>query len=158
MISAAIELVFNIAILVALTLISGFIRQREDSSTREAVLQGLLFGLAAVIGMYRPMVLGPGLIFDGRSVVISVGALYFGPLAALVSAAVSLPYRLHLGGVGVLMGVLTIVLSAMWGPVLAPALAAPRPTHHHPGPAHAGAVRACHAAAADHHLAGTSRA
>jgi len=114
-ISAAIELVFNIAILVALTLISGFIRQREDSTTREAVLQGLLFGLAAVIGMYRPMVLGPGLIFDGRSVMISVCALYFGPLAALVSAAVSLPYRLHVGGAGVLMGMLTIVLSALWG-------------------------------------------
>ena len=115
MISVAIELVFNIAILIALSLISGFIRQREETPTREAVLQGLLFGVAAVIGMYRPMVLGPGLIFDGRSVMISLGALYFGPLAALVSAAVSLPYRLQLGGAGVYMGSLTIVLAALWG-------------------------------------------
>ncbi len=115
MTTVAIELVFNIAILVALSLISGFIRQREESPTREAVLQGLLFGAAAVIGMYRPMVLGPGLIFDGRSVMISLGALYFGPLAALVSAAVSLPYRWHLGGVGMTMGMLTILLAVAWG-------------------------------------------
>jgi len=114
-ISAAIELVFNIAILVALSLISGFIRQREEHRVREALLQGLLFGLVAVIGMYRPMVLGPGLIFDGRSVMISLGALYFGPLAAAVSVAVSLPYRLQMGGVGVYMGTLTIVVSALWG-------------------------------------------
>lgn len=115
MISAAIELVFNITILVALTLFSGFIRQREDNPTRAAVLQGLLFGAAAVIGMYRPMVLGPGLIFDGRSVMISLCALYFGPLAAAVSVAVSLPYRLQLGGVGVVMGTLTIGVAALWG-------------------------------------------
>jgi len=114
-ISVAIELVFNIAILVALSLISGFIRQREEHPTRAAVLQGLLFGAAAVIGMYRPMVLGPGLIFDGRSVMISLGALYFGPLAAAVSVAVSLPYRLQMGGAGVYMGTLTIVVSALWG-------------------------------------------
>jgi hypothetical protein len=44
------------------------------------VLQGLIFGFTAIIGMMNPFVLTEGIIFDGRSVVLSLATLFFGPL------------------------------------------------------------------------------
>ncbi|ADH85352.1 LytS/YhcK type 5TM receptor domain-containing protein [Desulfurivibrio alkaliphilus] len=107
------ELIFNLALLVALCVLSGFLDQRWPRENRLGpVLQGLLFGGAAIIGMFHPLVLEPGLIFDGRSVVISLAALFYGPWAALPAAAMTIAVRVGMGGVGVTMGVLSILTSA----------------------------------------------
>jgi diguanylate cyclase (GGDEF)-like protein/PAS domain S-box-containing protein len=113
--SAALELTYNMAILVAMVLTSGLIRRSQESASRQAILQGLLFGAATVVNMVAPMALGPGLIFDPRTVTLSLCALFFGPLAAGVAAAMALAYRLPLGGAGAIMGVLTIVTAGAWG-------------------------------------------
>ncbi|MDO9143008.1 EAL domain-containing protein [Rhodoferax sp.] len=115
MLSVALELTYNMAILVAMVLTSGLIRRSQESATRQAILQGLLFGTATVINMVAPMDLGSGLIFDPRTVTLSLCGLFFGPLAAGVAAALALAYRLPLGGAGVIMGVLVIVSAAVWG-------------------------------------------
>lgn len=115
MLSAALELTYNMAILVAMVLISGFIRQVQWSERQQALLQGLLFGAATLIGMANPLVLGPGLIFDARSIMISLCALFFGPLAVSVTVTLALIYRIALGGVGLFTGVMVIVASAAWG-------------------------------------------
>ncbi|MDM7995409.1 MAG: PAS domain S-box protein [Acidobacteriota bacterium] len=108
-----VNLIFNLALLVALSIISGFIEKRKPAYRKwAALLQGLLFGGAAIIGMLRPLDLGGGLIFDGRSVVISLCALFFGPLAGGTAAVMAILFRIGLGGVGALMGVL-VVLSSM---------------------------------------------
>lgn len=107
-----IDLIFNLALLVALSVVSGFIEQRLPRHTRMgALMQGILFGGAAVIGMLRPLDLGSGLIFDGRSVMVSLCALFYGPLAAILAALMTIGCRIWLGGVGMLMGVLVIVSS-----------------------------------------------
>ena len=115
MLSVALELTYNMAILVAMVLISGFLRQAYWSERQQALLQGLLFGTATLIGMANPLVLGPGLIFDARSVMISLCALFFGPLAASVTVTLALAYRIALGGVGLYTGGLVILASAAWG-------------------------------------------
>ena len=115
MLSAALELTYNMAILVAMVLTSGLIRRSQESSSRQAVLQGLLFGSATLVNMVAPMTLGVGLIFDPRTVTLSLCGLFFGPLAAAVAAAMALAYRLPLGGAGVIMGVLVIVSASAWG-------------------------------------------
>ncbi len=115
MVSYIIELTYNLSLLVALSVISGFIRQRRGHKALDAILQGLLFGGAAVIGMMRPVILGPGLIFDGRSVMISLCGLFFGPAAVAVAGGMALLYRIILGGQGATMGVLVIVSSALVG-------------------------------------------
>jgi len=107
------DLIINLALLVALSIVSGFIEKRWPRSTRLGVLlQGALFGGASVIGMLRPLNMGSGLIFDGRSVMISLCALFFGPWAAAVTILMTIPCRIALGGSGMIMGVLVILSSA----------------------------------------------
>jgi two-component system cell cycle sensor histidine kinase/response regulator CckA len=107
------DLIINLSLLVALSVVSGFIDKRWPRQTRLGVLlQGALFGGASVIGMLHPLNLGHGLIFDGRSVLLSLSALFFGPWAASVAVLMTIPCRVGLGGAGMIMGVLVILSSA----------------------------------------------
>ena len=111
-----IDLIYNLAMLIALSVVSGFVDLRWKRGTRRgALLQGVIFGGAAVIGMLRPFVMGPGLIFDGRSVMISLGGLYFGPWAAGVACLMTVPLRIFQGGPGAIMGVMVMLVSATIG-------------------------------------------
>jgi PAS domain S-box-containing protein len=112
-----VDLILNLALLVALSIVSGFIERHPPRHPRLGVmLQGLLFGGAAVLGMLRPMNWGPGIIFDGRSVMISLCALFFGPVAGTIAAALAVACRVGLvGGGGIRMGVLVILSSALIG-------------------------------------------
>jgi two-component system cell cycle sensor histidine kinase/response regulator CckA len=54
------DLIINMALLVALSVVSGFIDKHWQRQTRLGVLmQGALFGCASVIGMLHPLNLGP---------------------------------------------------------------------------------------------------
>ena len=109
------ELLYNFGILVSISIISGFIGERRNKYWVSALFQGLLFGSAAVIGMLNPLVVAPGLIFDGRSVMISLSGLFFGPVAAVIAGTMALVLRIHQGGDGARMGVLVIISSALLG-------------------------------------------
>jgi len=107
------DLIVNLSLLIALTIVSGFIDNRWPRHANLGVLfQGVLFGGAAIVGMLRPLDLGQGLIFDGRSIMISLCALYFGPLAVAVSGIMTVACRIYLGGVGMMTGSLVILSSA----------------------------------------------
>jgi signal transduction histidine kinase len=111
-----IDLILNLSLLVALSVISGFINQRWKNDTRKSnALQGFLFGSAATIGMLRPFVLDQGLIFDGRSVVLSLCSLFYGPVARFICASMTIITRLFLGGKGMFPGLLVIVSSCIIG-------------------------------------------
>ena len=110
------DLIFNLSLLVALSVVSGFLDKRFSRDTRTgALLQGALFGAVAIVGMLRPLTLGPGLIFDGRSVMLSRCALFFGPPAAAVSCVMALACRISIGGAGLIMGILTSLSSTAIG-------------------------------------------
>ncbi len=111
-----VDITLNLSLLVALTIVSGFIEDRWSGKPRfTALLQGLLFAAVAVLGMMRPVNMGDGLIFDGRSVVISLAALFYGPLAALPATLIPLVVRISMGGSGVYMAILVILSSAIIG-------------------------------------------
>ena len=112
------ELLYNLSILVSISIISGFIGKRENKYWRRALFQGILFGSAAVIGMLNPLVVTNGLIFDARSVMISLAGLFFGPLAAAISGCMALSLRVSEGGVGTTVAVLEIFFSAAMGSIL----------------------------------------
>ncbi len=110
-----VDLVYNLSLLVALSVVSSFIGQRWRSGRRGAILQGVLFGTTTVIGMLHPLVLSPGLIFDGRSVMISLCGLFFGPVAVGVTGLMAAACRVWLGGSGMTMGLLVILSSSLLG-------------------------------------------
>lgn len=114
--AASVDLILNLTLLVSLTILAGFFDKRlKEKSLRRSVLQGALFAATTIIGMTRPLVLGPGLIFDGRSVMISLCALYFGPVSASIAAGAAIVYRVVLGGSGTGMGVAVALSSAALG-------------------------------------------
>ncbi len=110
------ELASNAAILLVLSfLYIQILRRWEGHSLRVQVLSGVLFGGVAVGVMLSPLHLLPGVVFDTRSVVISVGGLFGGPLVAAITFVMASAYRVWLGGVGALMGVLVSFCSAGLG-------------------------------------------
>jgi PAS domain S-box-containing protein len=111
-----IQLVQNVGLLVALVAVHGqIIRYWKRSAFSSQVVSGFLFGCVALIGMMAPVHLTPGVIFDGRSIVLSVAGLFGGPVTAGIAAILSVAYRLWLGGPGALMGVSVIIESASLG-------------------------------------------
>lgn len=79
---------------------------------------GVLFGSVAVVGMLTPVRLQPGLIFDGRSIILGLAGLVGGPVVALVAATVAGGFRFWLGGVGMWMGVGVAAEAAALGAAL----------------------------------------
>ena len=79
------------------------------------VMTGVLFGAICIVGMLKPLQLLPGVIVDARSVVLSMAALFGGPLTAAVATAMALATRAALGGAGVVVGALTILSASALG-------------------------------------------
>ncbi|EXF95936.1 histidine kinase [Pseudomonas fluorescens HK44] len=104
------------ALLLALCWLHAFIlRCRDEHSTAIQLVSGLLFGATCVIGMLSPISPEPGIFFDSRSVVLSMVALFSGPLVAGVAGVIASIYRLWMGGSGMAYGLAEIGLSILLG-------------------------------------------
>ena len=110
-----IDFIYNLALLAALSVISVFILERMKDRISGKIFQGLLFGFIAIIAMLRPINIGPGLIFDGRSVVISLCGFFFGPFSVIISWGMAVSLRIYQGGAGAVMGILVISSSSLLG-------------------------------------------
>ena len=111
-----IGIVNNITLLLVLGfLYSVSIRRWDIRTLKGQCIAGLLFGLVAVIGMVVPVQYSPGLIYDGRSILLGMVGLFGGGLAAAVAVVMTGLLRLWQGGVGQWAGVATILSSALFG-------------------------------------------
>ncbi len=110
------ELVSNISLLISLVFIQYLIQQKKgNNQLPRQMIQGFLIGCIALILMSRSFELRPGLIFDSRTILLSISGLYMGALPTAVACAVSGTYRMILGGTGMTAGVLTILASGSIG-------------------------------------------
>lgn len=106
------NILYNLSLLFVLIYIASFITKLfKKNNTIRILLQGFLIGLVTIIGMKYSLTLETGLIFDGRSIIISFGTMFFGPSVGFLGAIIGIIYRLQIGGIGWLPGVLTIVVS-----------------------------------------------
>jgi len=111
-----IEIIYNLAILVTVSAVSAFIEARWSKTTSTGkMLQGITFGLIAILAMLNPYELSPGIIFDGRSIVLSLCALFFGPVAGGIAGVMAIVVRMAIGGPGAVMGVSVISSSTAIG-------------------------------------------
>jgi len=110
------DLLLNITLLVTASLVYGYlIRFLNLSLKRNQVITGVLFGVIAILVMTAPVHQKPGIIYDTRSIVISVAGLFSGGISVLITGAVAVIYRIWIGGVGVLAGISTIISAAIIG-------------------------------------------
>ncbi|MBI5745215.1 MAG: response regulator [Elusimicrobia bacterium] len=79
------------------------------------LLAGAILGVICLVVMLNPWILRPGLVFDVRSILLSVAGLFFPPLSAMTAAAIAAGYRLNLGGPGAAMGVAVIFTTTATG-------------------------------------------
>jgi len=120
--SFSISLIYNISLLIALTQAHGLLMRRISRGSlsnhfSRVILPGLLYGVVVVAGMAAPVRLGPGLVFDGRSVVLSLASAFAGPAAGGIAALMAAVYRWHIGGPGVYMGIGVIFESWLLGSI-----------------------------------------
>ena len=106
----------NATLILSLTILYQlFMTRFSPGKTSTRIASGLLFGTTAVIGMSLPVHLMPGVIFDGRSVILSLSGLFGGPVPAAISAMMAGAYRVWLGGEGTHVGLLVIATATAIG-------------------------------------------
>jgi PAS domain S-box-containing protein len=107
----------NAALLIAMAVVFDLALARRDARARawNLVLLGSISGVLAGAIMLTPAVMQGGVRLDARGVLLSLTAVYLGPLAAVTSVAIAAAVRAALGGAGAFAGILWIVASAAIG-------------------------------------------
>jgi PAS domain S-box-containing protein len=115
--SIIVGLLQNTAILLALSYVYEFWWNRNDEPKNilNKILTGIIIGLIGIVVMLTPWILVPGLVFDTRSVVLSVSGLFFGKLPTAIAMLLTGLVRLAKGGDGVLMGIAVVITSGTIG-------------------------------------------
>lgn len=109
-------LINNVALLMALIVVSEFTNSISIKNEKAIpYLNGILIGLIGLAIMLKPFNLSDGIIFDTRSILLSVTALAFGPVSCIIATAFLFVYRLILGGAGVFMGEAVIISAPLIG-------------------------------------------
>lgn len=110
------SIVENIVLIIFLSVIYEiFVDHYRIQDRSKQILSGITLGIIAILAMLKPWVFEPGFFFDTRSIVLSVGALYFGLLPAIISSVLAIITRIIIGGVGTITGVVVILTSVIIG-------------------------------------------
>jgi len=114
--SMVVDLIHNAALLVALSAFYSLLtRFRSKSPLWGRLFLGLLFGIVALAGMKMPFHYAPGIIYDGRSIILILAGLYGGGTVAIIATLIAGIYRALMGGAGVWAGLATIVVTPLIG-------------------------------------------
>ena len=104
---ALIALLQNAALLLAMVVVFDLAvgRQRTDGRARRKIAIGLVLGGLCMALIHTSFRLESGIVFDTRSVLLSVCGLFFGTVPTVIAMAVAAAFRLLKGGVGAWTGV-----------------------------------------------------
>lgn len=92
-------------------LIYGFLQQKIRSRTLRRSVVGVAFGVGAAAAMMEPIHLTDGVQADARGAFISAAAAFGGPIASVITAAISITVRILIGGPTVVPGCISILLT-----------------------------------------------
>ncbi len=107
-----IGLINNAALLLALGLLYDTITLKQQAKKPPVqVLTGVILGAMGIAVMMNPWEFTPGVVFDTRSVLLSVGGFFFGSIPTLMAVLMTGAYRLYQGGAGAWTGVAVIITS-----------------------------------------------
>ncbi|MFA3783901.1 PAS domain S-box protein [Melioribacteraceae bacterium 4301-Me] len=110
------QIIQNAILLVALSTLYNLVSQiRRRNEKLFKIISGIIFGCLAIIGMRIPFYYSPGIIYDGRSIILVLAGLFGGGTSAIISVIIAGAYRLGIGGSGVWAGLSTILGTAVTG-------------------------------------------
>jgi hypothetical protein len=81
-------------------LIVGYVwirRVPQMARVRRDAVVGLLFGLGAIMAILTSVNLGPGVLLDGRTVLVGLAPLFGGWIAAVVTDVMAIGFRIWVG-------------------------------------------------------------
>ena len=107
----------NFAALFSLIFIFSFFSSYilKNKSTLQPIVVGFLFSAAAIFGMLNPVRVTEGVIIDARVVLVALAGTFGGPIAGAVAVLVIAGYRIYLGGIGTVAGVMVIIFAGVIG-------------------------------------------
>lgn len=79
------------------------------------IIGGIIFGLSGIVLMSISFIMPNGVIFDTRSILISISGLFYGVIPTSIAALIIIIYRIVLGGPGVYAGIAVTLTSAALG-------------------------------------------
>ena len=112
----ALNLLLNTTFLVSISIIYNLFFQRiQQQKLLYKLLGGVILGLAGIVLMSISLKLPNNVIFDTRSILLSISGLFYGLVPTSVATLIIVGYRIFLGGPGMNMGIAVAVFSAMIG-------------------------------------------
>lgn len=110
------DLIFNTALLLSISTVYNLFVIRFNSHKKWLNgLLGLFLGGVGILLMMNTFSFSNGIIFDTRSILISVSGMFLGYLPTIIATILISVYRISLGGAGAMTGVLVTVISAVIG-------------------------------------------
>ena len=79
------------------------------------ILSGLVLGTIGIVLMFTPWTMIPGIVFDTRSIMLSIAGLFFGPIPTIIAMLLTSSLRVIMGGDGMWMGIAVIITSGTIG-------------------------------------------
>lgn len=111
-----IGLINNAALLLALWAIYGLVTLKSNIKLIwEKIISGVAIGGLGIAVMLSTIPFSPGVVFDTRSILLSISGLFFGFIPGAIAAIMTSAFRIWQGGAGTTMGVLVIFTSTAIG-------------------------------------------
>ena len=111
------SLLQNIAILIAFSMLYDYawVKSKKIIRITKKIFIGFILGCIGIVLMLTPWTLYPGLVFDTRSIMLSVSGLFFGAIPTIIAMIITSLYRVFMGGDGMWMGIAVILTSGTIG-------------------------------------------
>lgn len=112
-----VALLQNTAILLTFAMLyeNFWLKNDRKKSIFTQITTGLIIGAIGILLMFTPWLLVPGIVFDTRSVMLSVAGLFFGVIPTVVAIIITATVRIIMGGEGLWMGIAVIITSGSIG-------------------------------------------
>ncbi|MEA4936145.1 MAG: ATP-binding protein [Paludibacter sp.] len=92
-----------------------WLKNDRKKSIFTQIITGVVIGTIGTLLMFTPWLLIPGIVFDTRSVMLSIAGLFFGGIPTIVAIIITATVRLIIDGEGQWMGIAVIISSGLIG-------------------------------------------
>ncbi|GET25170.1 PAS domain S-box protein [Prolixibacter sp. NT017] len=115
--SIVVALLQNTAILLAFSMLYDYLWVGEENSKKisDKLITGVILGAIGIILMLSQWTMKPGLVFDTRSVMLSISGVFFGLVPTVIAMIATGVFRILEGGAGLWMGIAVIISSGTIG-------------------------------------------